>query len=171
MSVKSSEIDKAVKRASKNLSRDKQTELFNQTDKVWFRQYAKKSKEQLSKILKKVKKGVMAGKYKSPKNIEDGDEDKEHYGFEMPKQKKEIKKKKKSVEKKKKEPVEKKKKLVKKKVKLTRAEKVKKAQIIRRAPSGRVYSATELREGVGSKRAIAYRKSKNIDVKDFSKIR
>jgi hypothetical protein len=157
--LKNSEIDSAVIRAQADLSLSQGRQLNKISDKTWFRQYAKQSKENLKKILKKVKKGLKHGDYTYASKPEFDER-----GFIEPK----VKKGKKVKKAQKKEVVPKKQE---KKQKLTRKEREQVKRTVRRAPSGRVYSPTEIREGVGSKRAQEWRAKNKIDVKDFSKVR
>ena len=56
-------VNKYIKNGLKGLSSKQKEQYKEQTEKVWFRQYAKKSKEQLIKIRGKVRKGIKQGKY------------------------------------------------------------------------------------------------------------
>ena len=147
-----------------NLKGEQKEILKQQAGKTWFRQYAKKSKENLKKITEKVKKGIKHGKYTyDSKDSVGGDR-----GFVKPKIKKEKKQKagKKKTSGKKK--VAGKKKVVsapKKKVVRTFRESEK--QKSRVAPSGRQYSKTEIHEGINSKRAKAWREKNGIRADDF----
>lgn len=134
-----------------------QQKSFDEVSKnTWFRQYAKKSKTARNKITAKVKQGIKHGKY----TYNSGSP--EVRGFIMPKPKKAEKQKKITKE------VKPKNKIVKKKGSITRKEREQIKQTIYRSPSGRIYSKSEIREGLGSKRAIAYRRAHGIPENDYS---
>lgn len=152
--VKSSVINKYV-REQKGLSERQKNLLKEKSEQTWFRQYAKKSKEHLIKITKTVKKQIKENKGNYYSEHRKPQEDRR--GFIAPKQKKRITKKQMHTQI--------------KKEKLTRKEKQEVERITRRAPSGRVYSPTEIREGVGSKRSMEYRERKGILKSDYSKKR
>ena len=154
-----------------NLKGEQKEILKQQSGKTWFRQYAKKSKENLKKITEKVKKGIKHGKYTyDSKDSVGGDR-----GFVKPKIKKEKKQKtgkKKATGKKKvstttKQGVKRKVEMPKKMSK--RKEKEIARRIVERAPSGRKYDDVELHEGLGSKRATEWRINHGIPADDFSK--
>lgn len=135
---------------------EKQAKLFYfNTQQTWFRQYAKGSKAALAKIAKKVKSGIIHQKYgNSPlTTLDDG-----WKRFVKPKPQKKLKATKKKI-------VEQQKKV---KVKSDKKQRQKVKQTERRAPSGRAYSSTEIREGIGSKRASAYREKHGIKKEDWS---
>ena len=152
------DLDRKLNSSSKNLSSE-QKQIFNKiASKTWFRQYAKRSKENLNKIVEKVKKGVKHGKYTYESGfIEEG------RGFILPKVKK---------SKKKQEPKTKNVKVQtqtsKKKTNVKRKQRVVERQKKEIAPSGRQYSATELREGKGSKRAREWRVKHGIPEGDYT---
>jgi hypothetical protein len=152
------ELDREL---SKVVFRNKnQQEIFNQIkETTWFRQYAKGSMDAKNKIIKKVKAGIRHGKFTyASKQL-----DEESRGFI------ESRKKKKSTGQKKLEKTQKKiqseQTQKKKKVSRKQREQIKIQE--RKAPSGRVYSKTEIHEGVKSKRAKEWRKKNNIEEKDY----
>lgn len=151
-------------------SKEKQNIFEQISEQTWFRQYAKGSKDACKKIIKKVKKGINHGKYTyAIKEIESDvrGTTKEKKQKVKPKQKitkkeeTKLKQQKKKTEKKIKEPK-----------KVIRNDNRKKKQIEKMqkdtAPSGRKYSATEIREGKGSARAAAWRKRNKINENDWS---
>lgn len=148
------EIDEELSKIQFRTNKQAKLFYFN-TQQTWFRQYAKGSNEALKKITAKVKKGVIHQKYgNSPlTTLDDG-----WKRFVKPKPKKKLVKAQKKL-------VEQQKKTTEKKTRKKRAT-VKKTE--RRAPSGREYSDTEIREGVGSKRAQEYRKKHGIKKGDWS---
>jgi len=135
---------------------------------TWLRQYAKKSKIQLVKIVTKVKKGIKKGKYLSASEYEEFKKGKQ---IEPHVIKPKIKKKPKvktTKEDNKAVTVKKGKKKISAGGKvLTRKEKEKVKSNLDTAPSGRKYSYTEIHEGKGSKRAIAYREKNGIKANDY----
>lgn len=150
-------IDKKIQSSGKGLNEQQKLILEKVSEKTWFRQYAKKSKDNLNKIVEKVKDGIKHGKYTyETKLIDNAPKD-----FIMPKPKKKTTVKKKTTGKKK---ATGKKKVTYAKRKQKIIEKKKKEF----APSGRQYSATELREGKGSKRAREWRIRNGIPEGDFS---
>ena len=155
------EIDLAIIANMKNLTPKQKRIMLGVSEQMWFRGYAKKSKKQLNKLLKKVKAGVKEGKYgTSPKfdTPTQGYEKPREQQYEKPKVKAKPKRREKKVR------IEKPK-TGKAKI---RRDKLTAQSIIMRAPSGRKYSMTELREGVGSKRAKQYREKHNIDINDYA---
>jgi len=151
------EIDAELAKVQFSKERHAQLFYFN-TEQTWFRQYGSGSKSALNKIIKKVKNGIKHDKYgNSPlTTLDDG-----WKRFVKPKPTKAKKK----LAKTQKKLVTEQKKTTKKQTRKTR-EKIKQTERV--APSGRKYSPTEIREGVGSKRAIAYREKHGVDKNDWS---
>lgn len=161
------ELDRELSKVqfSSNIHQATWDKISNQ---VWFRQYARGSSVALKKITKKIKDGIKKNKYTT------SDLSKPVSGFEKPSK---IKKKKKTSKgekklKKETEKLQKKtKRTVKEPEKVIKQDKRKKRVVERaqteKAPSGRAYSKTELREGKGSKRSREWRKRNGIDENDF----
>jgi ketol-acid reductoisomerase len=139
--VTDKEINSEVKKRMNGLTKFQQNKFKQVSETVWFKNYAKNSKEKLSKLIKKIKSGVKHGKY--GRDTEQREKVMRGWKKPTPKQAKKEKKqrrKEKETEKKEKDPY---------------------------APSGREYSDTENHEGRGSKRARAYRERHNIDAGDW----
>lgn len=79
-------IDNKIKLEMQNLSGNKREQFKKISEQAWFRSYARKSKEQLAKITKKVKAGIKHKKYNTSQNMILAEEEKQ---FEKPKIKKE----------------------------------------------------------------------------------
>jgi len=136
----------------------KQEDIFKQiSEQTWFRQYAKGSDIAKNKIIKKVKAGIRHGKFTyASKQL-----DEESRGFIEGKKKSKGKQRIEKAQKK----IAKEQKVKKEKVSRKRREQIKIQE--RKAPSGRVYSKTEIHEGIKSKRASAYRKAHGIKETDY----
>ena len=134
-------------------------QFYHLTEQNWFRQYGKGSSAALKKITAKVKKGIKQNKYGGS-----GQDTLDTGWKKFMKQKPVTKKQKKIVKEKKK--VTKDQTVIITKASRKEREQVKKKE--RKAPSGREYSNTEIHEGVGSKRAVAYRKGHKIKKNDWS---
>ena len=161
MVLKDSTIDKEVELIGKNLSsKDKQT-LLNVSDKAWFRSYARKSKDNLKKLAKKVKQGIKKGGYTYVgKAIE------EPRGFIKPK-----------VKKGKKKPTKKKIPISKKKIQMPKKKIVKqvtpKVKTRMESAKRKYPDATkfELQHGVNSKASQKYRQTHNRPAKYEGRIK
>jgi ketol-acid reductoisomerase len=139
--VTDKEINSEVKKRMNGLTKFQQNKFKQVSETVWFKNYAKNSKEKLSKLIKKVKSGVKHGKY--GRDTEQREKVMRGWKKPTPKETKKEKKERRKVrerEKKEKSPY---------------------------APSGREYSYTENHEGRGSIRAQAYRERNNIDAGDW----
>ena len=155
MVLKDETIDKTILNVKGLDYLDKQT-LINVSDKPWFRSYARQSREALSKILKKVKKGIRKGGYTYfGKPVE------EPRGYLKPKPKK---------EKGKKKPTEKKKRAGKKKAEKPVSPKTKSRMesAKRKYPDATKY---EWQHGVNSKASQKYRQAHNRPAKYEGRIK
>lgn len=140
----------------KGLSPTQKAKFIEISEQTGFRQYAKTSNLQLKKIVKTVKKQVKLW-YKP--NGEKRDLQDMRGELKEPPKKGTTKKEMKEHIEKKKNPI---KSAITKKEKLTRAEKERKRQYDLALQTGKKYSKEEVREGINSKRSIAYRKRKGI---------
>ena len=146
MTLNDDTIDNKIKNTKGLDDKEKQT-LINVSDKSWFRSYARKSKSALSKILKKVKEGIKHGRYTYVSLPAE-----QPQGIELPKVKKKETSKKKTA----------KKKTTSKKKKQSTVKSPKRKTTKKEKSDYKGYSKTEIREGVRSKRAKAYRKKHGI---------
>lgn len=151
MTLKDTTIDERIQ-SVKGLSPDEKQTLINVSEKSWFRSYARKSKAQLDKILRKVKKGIKHGQYTyTSASIES-----EPQGMVLPKVKKGKGSKKSKKPSKDYQTVAGSTK--KSKSKKQRKEREQKKQV----KEYKGYSKYEIHEGVKSKRAKEYRRKHNI---------
>lgn len=134
---------------------EKETAILERVkNTIWFVSYEKdNNRDKTRKLIKKIKEGIKKGKYKEyyQENREKGEDER---GFIKPKQKKQ----KKATKEKQTQIAQ----AITKKGKLTRKEKELKRQHQLALKKGKKYSKEEVREGINSKRAIAYRKRHGI---------
>lgn len=159
------EIDEKVEVYKKGLTASQRQAFDDISSNTGTRSYVSKSKKNLTKAFNKIKKNVQKAYPSdgSPSGFEKPDKGADKKPFDLPKPKSEKKPK---AEKK---PVEGKlqnKPAVPKKIRRKLTLEKKKETL--KAPSGRKYSPTELREGLGSKRAKEWRKKNKIPAKDYT---
>lgn len=182
------DIDAEVEKYKQTLTATQREAFDRISGTVGTRAYAKISKGNMTRALKKIKKNVQKA-YPGDSDVsgfEKPEGGETSTGFDMPKEKGEKEEGKKGKGKKGKGKKRKTKKVVLSQSakdkgvvlgklqnqpqlprKVKRKMKVEKRKQEERAPSGREYSRTELREGLGSKRAFEWRKSHGVATNDF----